>query len=254
MPHFEEAPVTEAEYATAIQVWSDSPDRQGTGRPGPETVVQVGSRFVPLGDLLGRIGARQVAPASMGQGLRDAFDYHGMPLREHAYPSGTRLRTTFPSDLRPSGWEHQFVRDLDTHFDQCPGVWPAQRNIDFDSTPGLRPLAVPGGFYGRMSHLKLLGLSASNWGGMPVLREAFERHGMQVTRDPSGQVRPDESRGLQTVPLSGAAASLNAVEGASQFPAGVAVAGQRRGRDQVESSSSRSSSPGQPPAARQRRR
>ncbi|MEV6594008.1 hypothetical protein [Streptomyces acidicola] len=165
----------QAEYALAFQIWCDDP-RSRDRYPVPGEVVRANGRDVPVGDLVYSLLSSPAPEAAwMMPGLRDTLDYHRVPLREFDDDGVQRLYMEATPVLRRSGWEEQFIQDLDAQFASDPGLWPS----NFNSVGA------------RLSQLEEWGLNEANWSRIPELGAAFERHGIPVTMGDDRRVRAD---------------------------------------------------------------
>lgn len=211
--------LTQQDFVDALRQRCDRPEYQGLDIEEYEVESLPNGKEVPLGELADALtnGAR-VDATTLGPVVREAFDYHGLALRdvraEVPHLPATLTYMPMGSPPRRSGWETELITQLDRATATRPGVWP-DREVD------------------GLLKLQWEGLSRENWNRMSTLRSAFERNGIPVKTDPStGRVMPDDAayRAARRQTLRGSSAQVTAAVSVS--PGG--RAGQRRPRGDSE--------------------
>ena len=196
------------DFAEAIRQYCDRPENEGLAIGADQAEVVNGKR-VPLGELVRALRYEKFPSSLLSTTVRDAFDYHGMALRDVPHLADLadlepgEVRTVhFPADPlyfgdsaapsaqipRPSGWEHGFITSLDEEFARSPGWWPQRLHTYSFRRDGRENNSVAAC---RLEHLSVYGLTDANWQRLPELAEAFRRHAIPLSRNSAGRLRPD---------------------------------------------------------------
>ena len=117
--------------ADAIWRYCDRPGNAGRTIEFDQVAVLPERRQIPLGGLVEALNIDSVEAASLATVVRDAFDYHGMPLRLVVMEDGgpPEMYMVFDQSPRPWGWENGFVDSRDAEFARNPGFYPEPRFI-----------------------------------------------------------------------------------------------------------------------------
>ena len=183
---------TPENYANAIRQYSDQPGNAGWHIESSRVEVLPNGREVPLGELVEALNiGLNVEETALAPVVRDAFDYHGMPLTRVEMAAGSlpRVYGSFDQSARPSGWENEFVASLDGEFARNPGFYP-ERPLIYSNTRDPRASDTPTAR--QLENLARHGMTASNWARLPQVQQALQRHGIPTRHDPgTGRIHVD---------------------------------------------------------------
>lgn len=167
-------------YAVAIQKWCDNPSTGGNLPSRGDTVLLDRNTECPIGDLMFHIFRGEVHLDFVTPNLQHAFDYYGIRLSLDEDEAVPYVHADINAKLRQTGWENEFIRELDARFTENPNL--GRELFAANGNPGSP-------FEETLSRLSSTGLTAANWQRLPHLGTALGRHQIPlklITSDVNG--------------------------------------------------------------------